>query len=101
MEIPVFWSSHQESSTVHRRIGYTVYKLEFEDANGDGYYFNYISNSEVTYNFNVHSSVYDTTSDNDSNEESVLDGKELNVSAVAATKSRPSSILRGKSPRRK
>ena len=84
-----------------RTNGRTVYKLEFEDDNGDGYYSDYTANSEATYNFNVHSSVYDTTGDDDSNGESVLEGKELNVSTAAATKARPPSILRGKSSRRK
>ena len=80
----------------------TVYKLVFEDNKGDGYYPDYTANSEATYNFNVHSSVYNTTGDDNCNGESVLGGKELNVSAAAAaTKPRPSSILRGKSPRRK
>ena len=45
--------------------------------------------------------MYDTTADDGSNGESVLEEKELNVSAAAATKSRPPSILKGKTPRRK
>ena len=45
--------------------------------------------------------MYNTTVDDDSNGESVLEGNELNVSTAVTTKARPSSILRGKSPRRK
>ena len=86
-----------------RTDGRAVYKLDFEDDNGDGYYSDYTANSEATFDFNAYSSVYDTTDDDDSNGESVLEGKELNVNAAAATKSRPSSILkvRVRSPRRK
>ena len=78
----------------------TVYKLEFEDDNGDGYYSDYTANSEATCDFNFHSSVYNTNGDNDSNGESFLEGKALNVSAAAVKKTRP-SILKGRSPRRK
>ena len=77
-----------------------VYKLEFEDDDGEGYYSDCTANSEGTFQFNVHSSVYDTTADDDSNGESVLEGSELNVNAAAAKKTRP-SILKGKIPRRK
>ena len=84
-----------------RTNGHTVYKLDFEDDNGGGYYSDYTANSEGTYDFNVHSSVYNTTGDNYSNGESVLEGKELNVSAAAATKAKPTSILREKRSRRK
>ena len=81
--------------------GRTVYKLEFEGEDGEGYYSDCTATSEATYNFNVHSSVYDTTTaDDDSNGESVLEGSELNVNAAAAKKTRP-SILKGKSSRRK
>ena len=45
--------------------------------------------------------MYDTTGDDDSNGESVLEGQELNVSAAAATKEKPPSNLRKKRPRRK
>ena len=85
-----------------RTDGRTVYKLDFEDYNGDEYYSDYTANSEATYDFNVHSSVYKTTSYNNSNGESVLEGKELNVSATAAaTNAKPTSILREKIPKRK
>ena len=83
-----------------RTDGRTIYKLDFVDEDGDGYYSDYTANSEATYDFNVHSSVYDTTTDDDSNGESVLEGKELTVSAAAATKSRPPSVLKGKTSRR-
>ena len=56
-----------------RTHGQIVYKLEFEDEDGEGYYFDCTANSETMYDFNVHSSVYDTTTaNNDSNGESVL-----------------------------
>ena len=58
-----------------RTDGRTVYKLEFEDEDGEGYYSDYTANSEATYDFNVHSSVYDTTTANDDNNgEIVLEG---------------------------
>ena len=47
------------------------------------------------YQFNVNSSLFDTTADDDSNGESVLEESELNVNAAAAKKIRP-SILKGK-----
>ena len=75
----------------------TVYRTEFEDEDGEAYYSDCTANSEGTYQFNVHSSVYDTTTaDDDSNGESVLEGSELNVNAVAARKARPTSILKQK-----
>ena len=77
--------------------GHTVYKLEFEDEDGEGYYFDCTANSEATYDFYVHSSVYDTTTTNDdSNGESVLKGSKLNVNATAVKKLRPTSILKRK-----
>ena len=45
----------------------TVYKMEFEDGDGDGYYSDCTANSEGTYQFNVNSSVYNTTTNDDSN----------------------------------
>ena len=46
--------------------------------------------------------MYDTTTaDDDSNGESVLKGSKLNVNVVAARKARPTSILKGKSSRKK
>ena len=82
--------------------GCPVYKLEFEDEDGEGYYSVCTANSEATYDFNVHSSVYDTTTaDYDSNGESVLEGIELNVNAAAARKTRPTSLLKRKSSRKK
>ena len=70
--------------------------MEFEDGDGDGYYSNYTSNSEGTYQFNGNSSFSDTTANDDSNEESVLEGSDLNVNAAAAKKPRPTSILRNR-----
>ena len=75
----------------------TVYRTEFEDEDGEAYYFDCTANSEDTYQFNVHSSVYyTTTADDDSNGESVLEGSELNVNVAAARKPKPTSILKGK-----
>ena len=70
----------------------TVYKLEFENGDGDGYYSDCMVNSEGTYQFNVNSSVFDTTVDDDSNGESVLEGSELYVNAATAKKQRPSIL---------
>ena len=72
----------------------TVYKLEFEDGDGDGYYSDCTANSEGTYQFDIISAIFDTTADN-SNGESVVEGSDLNVNAVAAKKQQ-SSILRNR-----
>ena len=74
----------------------TVYKLEFEDGDGDGYYSDCTANSEGTYQFNVNSFMFDTTADDDSNGESVLEGSDLNVNAAAAKKQHPSILKRRK-----
>ena len=70
----------------------TVYKLEFEYGDNDGYYFDCTANSKGTYQFNVNSSLFDTTADDDSNGEVVLEGSDLNVNAAAAKKQRPSIL---------
>ena len=72
----------------------TVYKLEFEDGDGDGYYSDCTANSEGTYQFNVNSSMFNTIAGDNSNGYSVVEGSDLNISAVAAKKQRP-SILKG------
>ena len=87
-------SSPATKSHQLRTDGRTVYKLDFVDENDNGYYSDCTANSEATYDFDASSSVYDATGDDDSNRESVLDGQELTVSAAAATKSRPQSILK-------
>ena len=74
----------------------TVYKLEFGDGDGDGYYSDCTANAEGTYQFNVNSSLFDTTANDDSNGESVLEGRDLNVNAAAAKKQRPSTRKRNK-----
>ena len=79
-----------------RTNGRTVYKIDFVDADDDGYYSDCKANSEATYDFNAHFTVYDNTGDDDGNGEGVLEGKKLNASAAAAAKSRPPSILKGK-----
>ena len=80
----------------------TVYRTEFEDKDSEAYYSDCTANSEGTYQFNVHSSVYDTTTaDDGSNGESILEGTELNVNAAAAKKARARSILIGKSRKKK
>ena len=45
--------------------------------------------------------MYDTTANDDSNGESVLEGSELNVNAAAARKPRPTSILKGNRRKKK
>ena len=72
----------------------TVYKMEFEDRNGGEYYSACTANSEGPFQFGVNSVMFDTTADDNSNEESVVEGSDLNVSAVVAKKERP-SILKG------
>ena len=52
--------------------------------------------SEGTYQFNVNSSLFDTTADDDSNGESILEGDDLNVNAAAAKKQHPSILKRRK-----
>ena len=77
-----------------------VYKLEFEDEDGDGYYSDCTENSEGTYHFDVNSAMFDTTADDISNGESVVEGSDLNVSATAIKKHQP-SILKQKGNRKK
>ena len=72
----------------------TAYKLEFVDSDGDGYYSDCTANSEGTWGLNVNSAMFDTTTDDNSNGESVLEGSNLTVNAAAAKKQRP-SILKG------
>ena len=72
----------------------TAYRLEFVDSDGDGYYSDCTANSEGTWGLNVNSAMFDTTTDNNSNGESVLEGSDLTVNAAAAKKQRP-SILKG------
>ena len=62
----------------------------------DGYYSNCTANSTGTYQFNVNFSLSDTTTNDDSNGESLLEGSDLNVNAAAAKKLRPTSILRNR-----
>ena len=57
----------------------TVYKLEFVDNDGDGYYSECTVNSEGTWGLNVNSAMFDTTTDDNSNGESVLEGSETTV----------------------
>ena len=45
----------------------TVYKMEFGDRNGDGYYSDCTANSEDTYQFNVNSAMFDTNAGDNSN----------------------------------
>ena len=70
--------------------------MEFEDGDGDGPYSDCTANSEGTYQFNVNSSVCNTTANDDSNGESILEGSDLNVYVAAAKKPRPTSILRNR-----
>ena len=86
-----FKSSGPVTKNHHLR---TVYKLEFEHGDGDGYYSDCTANSEGTYQFNINSTMFDAT-DNDINGESVVEGNDLNVNAAAAKKQRP-GILRNR-----
>ena len=62
-----------------------------------GYESNFTANSKGTFQFNANSTMFDTTTNDDSNEEIILEGSNLNVNAAAATKKqRPPSILKGK-----
>ena len=71
--------------------------MEFEEGDANRYYSDCTANSEDEQNqFNVNSSLFDTTINDDSNGESVLEGSDLNVNAAAEKKPRPTSILRDK-----
>ena len=69
--------------------------MKFYDS--DGYESDFTANSEGTFQFNVNFTMFDTTADNNSNGEVIIEGSDLNVNAAAATKKvgRP-SILKGK-----
>ena len=77
-----------------------VYKLEFEEKDGDGYYSDCTVDSEGTYHFDVNFTMFDTAADDNSNRESVVEGSDLNVSAAAAKTQRP-SILKQKGNKKK
>ena len=67
----------------------TVYQIEFEDS--DGYNSDFTANSEGTFQFNANSAMFDSTADDDSNGENIIEGSDLNVNAAAvARKLRPS-----------
>ena len=55
--------------------------MEFEDGNGYGNFSDCTANSESIFQLNINSTMFDTTADNNSNGESVVEGKDLNVSA--------------------
>ena len=69
--------------------------MEFEDGDGNGYYSDCTAKSEGKYHFDINSPMFDTTADNNSNGESVVEGIDLNVNAAAVKKQRP-SILRNR-----
>ena len=68
--------------------------MEFEDRNGDGYYSDCTEHFEGTFQFGINSAMFDTTANNNSNGESVVEVSNLNVSAAVVEKQRP-SILNG------
>ena len=68
--------------------------MEFEDGDGDGYYSDCTANSEGTYHFDTNSTMFDTTADDNSNGESIVEGSDLNVNTATANKQRD-SILKG------
>ena len=61
--------------------------MEFEDGEGDIYYYDCTANYEGTFCFDVNSAMFDTTTD-DINGESVVEGSDLNVNTAAANKQR-------------
>ena len=63
----------------------TVYRMEFDNSDGDGCNFYFTVNSEGTFEFNANSAMFDTTADNNSNGEIIIEGSDLNVNATAAT----------------
>ena len=89
-----FKSSVQVTKNQHL---HTVHMPDF--FNRDGYDSDFTANTQNsigTFQFNANSSLFDTTVDNNSNGEMILEGSDLNVNAAAARKGKPSSILRKK-----
>ena len=80
--------------TKHRNFC-TVYRMEFEDSNGDGYNSGFTANLESTFQCNANSAMFGTTADNNSNGEIILKRNDLNANAVATTKKQRPSILKG------
>ena len=66
--------------------------MEFEDGDGDRNYSDCTANSEGVFYFDTNSAMFDTTANNNSNGESVVEGSDLNVNAAAAKKQRPSNL---------
>ena len=54
---------------------YTVYRMEFDDS--DGYESDFTANSKGTFQFNVNSAIFDTTANNNSNGEIIIEGSDL------------------------
>ena len=85
-KIKAQFSTNSKSSPITKNHqlgtdGRTVYLVKHKDDIGEGYYSDYTANFEATFDFNANSTVYDT--DNNSNGESVIEEKELNVNAAA------------------
>ena len=68
--------------------------MEFDDSNG--YESNFTANSKGTFQCNANFAMFDTTADNNSNGEIILEGSDLNVNAAATTTKQRPSILKGK-----
>ena len=58
--------------------------MEFDD--NDSYESDFTANSEGTFQLNVNSAMFDTTANNNSNGEIVIEGSNLNVNAAVTTK---------------
>ena len=71
-----------------------VYRVKFDNSKGDGYNSDFTANSEGIFQLNVNSAVFDTTADDNSNGEIILEESDLNINAAVAEKQRP-SILKG------
>ena len=75
---------------------YTVFMSDFNDRDGyDSDFTANTQNSDGIFQFNVNSSLFDTTTNNNSNVE-ILEGSNLNVNAAAAREGKPPNILQKK-----
>ena len=72
-----------------------VYRIKFDNSHSDGYNSDFTANSKDTFQFNANSDMVNTTANNNSNGEIILEGSDLNVNAAAATKNQRPRILSG------
>ena len=73
----------------------TVYRIEFDDSDSDGYNSDFTTKSKGIFQFNANSAIVNTTANNNSNGKIILAGSDWNVNAAAATKKERPSILKG------